>query len=183
MPIRWLALKADIIETTADGLLCSANPFLNLSGGVGGAFNLKFGPAMQAELHEWLDHRRISNVKPGTVVFCGPNGSTFKAVGHAVAIDAFYDSSKEFLLEAYTTALTGFATRGCSTVSLACLGCGYGRIGTQLFIDAVHSLVQRSFPGIDTASFVTDEEEIVTALANRIGVVEGPAPITARRGR
>ena len=48
---HWDVSHSDLLDSVADGLLCSANPNLNLSGGVGGAFALRYGDEMQSFLH------------------------------------------------------------------------------------------------------------------------------------
>lgn len=44
----WSAWSGEIFEIEADALICSANPRLELSGGVGGELRRRFGEAMQA---------------------------------------------------------------------------------------------------------------------------------------
>lgn len=95
--MRWAVQEGDILAESADALICSANPFLTLSGGVGGAFLLRYGDGMQQELEQHLRDIRRSSVPQGTVVTCRPNGSPYEVVVHAVAVDAFYDSSPEVI--------------------------------------------------------------------------------------
>jgi hypothetical protein len=56
----WRVAHGDLLDTDADGLLCSANPSLNLSGGVGGAFSMRFGPEMQTFLLPTKNWRKRS---------------------------------------------------------------------------------------------------------------------------
>jgi hypothetical protein len=56
---QWCVSSADILDAKADGLICSANPNLNLSGGVGGAFLLRYGTEMQDFLHGHLRSTRF----------------------------------------------------------------------------------------------------------------------------
>lgn len=44
----------DVLNESADILVASANPFLNLSGGVGGALLERCGPELQDELWRYL---------------------------------------------------------------------------------------------------------------------------------
>ncbi len=62
---RWYVSHADILDTEADGLICSANPSLNLSGGVGGAFLLQYGTGMQEILHSHLRSTGQRFIEPG----------------------------------------------------------------------------------------------------------------------
>jgi O-acetyl-ADP-ribose deacetylase (regulator of RNase III) len=39
----WTASAGEILDSAAEALVCSANPQLNLSGAVGGAFLLRYG--------------------------------------------------------------------------------------------------------------------------------------------
>lgn len=57
MLMRWIVKHDDILDEPADVLVCSANPWLNLSGGVGGEILLRYGPQMQEELHRLLAGR------------------------------------------------------------------------------------------------------------------------------
>src|SRR5437763_11221519 len=55
--MHWRIRHGDILDEPADVLICSANPFLTLSGGVGGALLLRYGPSLQSELNEYLAGR------------------------------------------------------------------------------------------------------------------------------
>src|SRR4051795_407916 len=91
--MRWSVKHCDILDEPADVLVCSANPWLNLSGGVGGEVLLRYGPRMQEELHRHLAGRGLRWVPQGEVMACGPCGTPYRAVLHAVAVDCFYGSS------------------------------------------------------------------------------------------
>ena len=52
--MKWLVRGGDILDVSADVLICSANVYLNLSGGVGGAFLLRYGTSMQDALQDYL---------------------------------------------------------------------------------------------------------------------------------
>src|SRR4051812_30921239 len=95
--MRWSVHQGDILDVPADVLVCSANVYLNLSGGVGGAFLLRHGPAMQEALHRHLAERGIRHVNQGDVVRMPPCGGPYRAVLHAVAVDGFYESSPEVI--------------------------------------------------------------------------------------
>src|SRR3954470_16058184 len=83
--MRWTIKQGNILDEPADVLVCSANVFLNLSGGVGGELLLRYGPEMQQQLHRYLTDRRLHFVQQCDVVPCGPCGTPYKAVLHAVA--------------------------------------------------------------------------------------------------
>ena len=83
----------DVLEVAADVLISTANPWLNLSGGVNGAILSAVGPTIQEELHAYLKSQGISAVPAGTVVQSNAGNLPFDCILHAVAIDPFYDSS------------------------------------------------------------------------------------------
>lgn len=91
--MQWQLYHGDILDIPADVLVCSANVYLNLSGGVGGAFLQRYGLKMQEALREYLAATGVSHVPCGTVVEMPPCGSPYRAVLHAVAVDAFYETS------------------------------------------------------------------------------------------
>jgi O-acetyl-ADP-ribose deacetylase (regulator of RNase III) len=93
MAMHWRFTSGNILNEPADVLVCSANVFLNLSGGVGGEILLRYGRGMQDELHQQLARSGKKFVQQGDVILCGPHGLPVKAVLHAVAVDAFYQSN------------------------------------------------------------------------------------------
>jgi len=161
---KWNAVHGEILDVTADGLLCSANPSLNLSGGVGGAFLLRYGSEMQSFLHAHLHTNQLRYIEPGAAVTVPPCGSPYLAVAHAVAIDAFYDTSPSLILDAYTAAIGGLANAGCRSIAAACLGCGYGRLPPEDFVKSMEPLVSRSFDSVDTFAFVTTNKTLAVNL-------------------
>jgi O-acetyl-ADP-ribose deacetylase (regulator of RNase III) len=168
--MKWSLKHGDVLDEPADVLVCSANVFLNLSGGVGGAFLLRYGGQMQEELHRYLAQRQVRSVRPGEVVAMPPCGSPYKAVLHAVAIDAFYDSSPERVHEALRVSLRAAAGLEARKVALAALATGYGRLSMSAFAEGLCSLIGEHFPPI---------EEVALCLRNRADVEElaglGPA--------
>lgn len=170
---RWKASVGEILDFPADALICSANPQLNLSGGVGGAFALRFGNAMQHFLHEWLAANDLHFVEPGQVVVAPSCGSPFRVVIHAVAIDAFYDSSADIIRKAYANAFADAARAGCRTVASACLACGYGRATPHAFATAVRVFLHGQLPGIDRVDFISTNREVSDAVQLEIDMRNG----------
>ncbi len=159
---HWRILNTDILTLRTDGLICSANPALNMSGGVGGAMLLRYGPEMQEWLYAHLRSSGCRYLEPGEVAVAP--GTPYKAVAHAVAVDAFYDTSTEIIRRAYENALGQLASAGCHTVAAACLGCGYGRCPVEDFITAIKPLVEGSLPGIERVTLATTNEDLAAAI-------------------
>ena len=160
----WAAVEGEILDVPADALICSANPQLNLSGGVGGALSLRYGGAMQAFLQSRLAASGERFIKPSDVVVAGPCGSPFKIVVHAVAVDAFYETSADIIRRAYANAFQAVAESGCRTVAAACLACGYGRFPAASFAEAVAPLFSNAASEINWVTFVSRDAELVDQL-------------------
>src|SRR5437588_4415099 len=84
-------LVGDVLDVPADVLISTANPRLQMTGGVNLAIMLR----PQGELvHEELQqHLRASGrrwVEPGTVVRTGPGSLPFRHILHAVSITPSY---------------------------------------------------------------------------------------------
>lgn len=163
---RWQVLCGDLLDIPADGLICSANPQLNLSGGVGGAFSLRYGPGMQDYLHNYLRDRQLRFVPPGSVVLAPSLGSSFLAVVHAVAIDAFYETSADLVLRTYREAFAALAKAGCKSVAAACLGCGYGRCPEAEFLKSMQALIANPPANVDDITLATTNRSLTEALQN-----------------
>jgi O-acetyl-ADP-ribose deacetylase len=164
----WTASVGEILELDADALICSANPQLNLSGGVGGEFLLRYGESMQQYLHDWLRRSGRRFVSPGTVVAAPPCGSPFRVVLHAVAIDAFYATSTDLIAQAYANAFAEAARLGCRTIASTCLACGYGRATPEMFVAAIGRYLAGSLAGIDRVEFRSTNAEVIDAASTAI---------------
>lgn len=147
--MNWRLTYGDILQQPADVLICSADVFLNLSGGVGGEILLRFGQAMQQELHQFLVTSGRKHVVRGTVVTTAPHGLPFKAVIHAVALDGFYKSSPEVIEQVVGDALERAATLGARRVALTALATGFGRLSMRDFARGIRPLLGRNFGPIE----------------------------------
>lgn len=170
---HWDVAHSDLLAASADGLICSANPSLNLSGGVGGAFALRFGESMQTFLHDYLRENGLRYIEPGRSVIAPSCGSPFAAVAHAVAIDAFYDTTIRLMLRAYDGAIRALAQRGCSTIAAACLGCGYGRVSESAFEAVASDLFTRDYNGVERVTLMTTNADLVAAILNAVANADG----------
>ncbi len=147
--VRWSLHVGDILDVPADVLVCSANVYLNLSGGVGGAFALRYGSAMQESLYAYLAERGLRFVRRGQVIPMPPSGSPYRSVLHAVAIDAAYDTSPEVVAEVLAESLRRSAALGARSVALAAVGTGYGRLSFPGFAKGLGRVAGQDFSPID----------------------------------
>jgi O-acetyl-ADP-ribose deacetylase len=159
----------DVLEFKSDVLISTANPWLNLSGGVNGAILTACGPTIQDELHAHLKQRGTSAVPAGTVVRSDPASLPFKHILHAVAIDPFYDSSIELVRSTLSKALEMAVVLGATSVALPTLATGYGPLSVSEFGDCVAPLVKNpSFASLSVIIVVRckDDAVILNALIN-----------------
>jgi O-acetyl-ADP-ribose deacetylase (regulator of RNase III) len=166
--MRWQVHHGDILDVPADVLVCSANVFLALSGGVGGAFLLRHGPAMQDALAEYLARRGVRHVERGEVVEMPPCGSPYRAVLHAVAVDGAYESSAEVVAAVVTEALRRAAALSARCVALAAVATGYGRLSMAEFARGLGVVLDQGFPPLERVVVglrsLYDVEELRTLL-------------------
>src|SRR5881396_2343606 len=124
--MRWRLKTGNIVDEPADVLVCSANPHLTLSGGVGADLLVRYGSAMQSALQEVVRRRTPHFIPQGEVVPYSDPTLPYRAVLHAVAIDGWYDSSSKVIAQTVAAALRMAADYGARRVALAALGTGFG---------------------------------------------------------
>ena len=146
---RWCVHHGDLLDVPADVLVCSGNVYLTLSGGVGGAFLLRYGAAMQDSLSGYLSEQGVKHVERGDVIAMPSLGSPYRAVLHAVAVDGFYDTTIEVVTEVIRKCLRMAADHGAKTVAMSALATGYGRKPIEFFAAAVESVIAEDFPPVD----------------------------------
>ena len=145
----WTVEQADILNQPADVLICSANVFLNLSGGVGGELLLRYGDAMQRELHAHLAERNLRHVSQGDVIATSSCGTPFKAVLHAVAVDGFYQCTSGVIESIVRKSLQMAAQTHAHRVALTALGTGFGRLQMKVFARGIQPLLSEEFVPIE----------------------------------
>jgi O-acetyl-ADP-ribose deacetylase (regulator of RNase III) len=143
--MRWYVRHGDLLDVPADVLVCSANVYLNLSGGVGGAFLLRYGPLMQESLQQFLACRGIRHVEQGDVIAMPPCGSPYRAVLHAVAVNGAYESSPAVVASVVAESLRQAAALQAQSVALAAVATGYGRMSMTDFAAGIRPVVTGSF--------------------------------------
>lgn len=147
--MRWLVYQGNILDVPADVLVCSANVYLTLSGGVGGAFLLRYGPVMQEALRSYLVERGIRHVERGDVISLSPCGSPYLAVLHAVAVDGFYESSPTVVSEVLAESLRQAAALAANTCALTAVATGYGRMSIPNFAAGLRPVIGKAFPPLE----------------------------------
>ena len=166
--MRWSVKCGDILNEPADLLVCSANVFLNLSGGVGGALLLRYGDAMQKELHGLLARRKLQFVQQGDVIVTLTAGLPYRAVLHAVAVDGFYRSSPQTVGAVVEKSLMLAAALGAKRVALTALATGYGRLSMTQFGKGIAPLIGREFLPVEEIVICVRNEEDKLRLATAL---------------
>jgi O-acetyl-ADP-ribose deacetylase (regulator of RNase III) len=149
----------DVLDELADVLICPANPWLNLSGGVNGAILMRGGQAVQDELHSHLRKAGRTAVEAGTVVCSGPGPLHVKHILHAVAIDPFYGSSVELVEKTLETALGMAQSLGAKLVSMPMLATGFGPLDAHQFANALSPVLRRDWAPVEQFIVVVRRDE------------------------
>jgi O-acetyl-ADP-ribose deacetylase (regulator of RNase III) len=135
---------------------------------------------MQQELHRCLAGRGLRSVPQGEVVACGPCGTPYKAVLHAVAVDCFYGSSPEVVGAVVSKALGMAASLGAAKVALTALATGYGRLPVADFARGLAPLLHLKFPPVTEVVVclrdLDDAEVLSVALAIPLDPLAGVRP-------
>lgn len=133
MTTRIIFKTGNIVEEQTDGLVCSGNVQLNMSGGVNGELLHRGGKKMQEQLHSYLKEQKKHYVDSGFVMRIGPEPTHFRCIVYSVAIDAWYSSSVDLVCQTLTNALTILQQEGCRSVAIPALATGYGNLKKEDF--------------------------------------------------
>ncbi len=167
--MHWHFQHGNLLDQPADVLICSGNPFLNLSGGVGADLLNRYGQAIQDELRTYLKSRQLRYVQPCDVVPTYSGDTPHKAILHAVAIDAFYDTSPAWITTTIEKALTMAAQHDAKTIALAALATGYGRLSMEEFAEGLRPLLSIEFPPIEQITICLSNQAKFNALREALG--------------
>jgi len=148
----------DVLDHAADVLISTANPWLNMSGGVNGAIAARC-PCIQAELREFLSSRGKISVPPRTVVRTSAGSLPFTHIIHAVAIDPFYDSSIEIVRDTLAAAFDLAISLRARSISTPALATGYGHLSMHSFGQALAPLVSGAHFDLDVLYVVVRSDE------------------------
>jgi O-acetyl-ADP-ribose deacetylase (regulator of RNase III) len=166
--MRWTIKTGNIVNEPADVLVCSANPHLTLSGGVGADLLARHGVAMQAALDRVVRQRTPRFIPRGEVIPYSDATLPYLTVLHAVAIDGWYDSSPQVIEQTVTRALQMAAGYGARRVALAALATGFGRLSLSEFAKGIRLLLVQEFPPIDEVCICLLEDYRVRELAGHL---------------
>lgn len=166
-------LTGDVLRAPADVLVSSANPWLQMTGGV----NLKIilsprGEDVHAELQTHLPTEGRRWVAPGTVVRTGAGSLPFQHILHAVAIQPDYESSVELVSATLVEALTQARDLKARTVALPALGTGFGPLSMAEFAEALLRALGRDWSPLEMLTVVLlkpeDAETVRVMLGERV---------------
>lgn len=161
--------QGDVLDETVDVLICTANPSLNMSGGVNGAILQRGGKDVQAELRRYLASLNLKAVDAGTVVRTGPGPLAVKHILHAVGVNAFYESSPDLVARLLTKALTEASRLGARTVATPAIATGYGPLTITEFARGLRVAARGDYGGIEELRVVLRKEEDAVDVRRTIG--------------
>lgn len=166
-------LVGDVLTVPADVLISTANPWLQMTGGV----NLKIilrprGEIVHEELQRHLHTTGRRYVEPGTVVRTGPASLPVRHILHAVAITPSYESSVELVAETICKALTQARELGARAVTLPALATGFGPLSMEEFAEALRQATTQDWSPLETlkvALLREDDANTVRDVLSRAG--------------
>src|ERR1700722_4058788 len=162
--MQLIVKHGDVLSEPADVLICSANFYLNLSGGVGGEILRRHGDTMQQALQRYLVDHQLKFVQPGDVVETEETGTAFKYVLHAVAVDVWYRSSADVVARALHNAFEIASARGTKTVAVVAIGTGYGHLSMKEFAQGLRRSLDANFTGMESVTIVVPSAEAVAEI-------------------
>ena len=161
----------NIVEVPADVLVSTANPWLQMTGGVNLAIIVRpKGDDVFGELQEFLRATGKKMVDPGTVVCTGPGSLPVKKILHAVSIDPSYDSSIELVTKTIVSALSQARQLDARIVTLAALATGFGPLLMEDFATALQEALRRDWAPLETLKVVVKHEEEASKIRAILGV-------------
>jgi O-acetyl-ADP-ribose deacetylase (regulator of RNase III) len=168
VPVNILVKVGDVLDEHADVLICPANPWLNMSGGVNGEILRRGGESIQDELKSHLQRAGCAAVGAGTVVRTDPGPLPVKKIIHAVAIDPFYGSSVELVVRTLEAAFGMARSLGARRVSMPMLATGYGPLDARQFASSLSSIITRDWAPIEEVNVVVRRDEDAEILKSSV---------------
>lgn len=158
----------DLLDEQVDVLISTANPQLDMSGGVNGAILVRGGQTVQEELHNFLKLSGKPYVEPGSAILTGPGPLDVQHIIHVVAVDAFYESSVQLVQCCIESALRIAMGLGASTVAMPALATGYGPLSMSDFGRALRATLQRDWSPIESLTLVLKRADDVEAVQREL---------------
>jgi len=115
-------------------------------------------------LHRHLPEQGPRFAKPGDVVVTHPTNTPYKAVLHAVAIDAFYDSNVELITETVRRALRLAAHEGARSVALTALATGFGHLSIGHFAEGLRPVLEERLSPVEVVIVAVQSESAFAEL-------------------
>ena len=168
--MNWKVAQGDILELEAEVLVVSANPQLNLSGGVGAALRMRYGNELQNQLHDILSERNVQYVPAGEAVVTHPENCPYHAIIHAVGIDVFYETSANMIAQAIATSLDQAKALNASSVAMAAIGTGYGNLPIANFARGIVCLSMKEYEDFEQITICLRKESKAMKLAELLNV-------------
>lgn len=163
----------NIVEVPADVLVSTANPWLQMTGGVNLAIIVRpKGDDVYAELQDHLRAFGREMVDPGTVVCTGPGSLPVKKILHAVSIDPSYDSSVELVTKTIVNALSQARHLNARTVTLAALATGFGPLLMEDFASALQQALVHDWAPLEILKVVVKHEEEVAKIRGVLDIAK-----------
>jgi O-acetyl-ADP-ribose deacetylase (regulator of RNase III) len=162
----------NIVEVPADVLVSTANPWLQMTGGVNLAIIVRpKGEDVFSELQDYLRATGKKMVDPGTVICTGPGSLPVKKILHAVSIDPSYDSSIELVAKTIINALSQARQLDARIVTLAALATGFGPLLMEDFAKALQEALRLDWSPLETLKVVVKHEEEASKIRAVLGMV------------
>lgn len=153
--------QGNILEYAADVLVTAANPWLSMSGGINADILSRCGMKIQDELNAYLDDCGLKAVSGATVVPTSASGLPFRHVIHAVAVDAFEDSSEALVSKTIIAALQLADAFTAESISLPPLATGYGPLSLRSFVNALGAAIVDRKYFVEQIQLVLETEDQV----------------------
>jgi len=171
--MRIEIFAGDILEVPADVLISTANPWLQMTGGVNlGIVVRPRGDLVYSELQDYLHGTGQQFVDPGTVVCTGPGSLPVQNILHAVSIDRSYDSSIELVRKTIVTALSKACELNARIVTLPALATGFGPLLMEDFAAALEQAIIGDWRPIETLKVVLKHEAEAATVRKAIRMLD-----------
>jgi O-acetyl-ADP-ribose deacetylase (regulator of RNase III) len=166
-------LAGNILDVPADVLVSTANPWLQMTGGVNlGIIVRPKGEDVYGELQDHLRAAGKKMVDPGTVVCTGPGSLPVKKILHAVSIEPSYDSSVELVTKTIVSAFSQARQLNARTITLAALATGFGPLSMEDFARALQQALAHDWRPLETLKVVVKHQDEAESIRRVLGTAQ-----------